>query len=59
MSGNKETWQLCPKCSGQGHVNKPPYIAGDQHSWVAGNTGGYQCPVCAGRGMVALAGDAE
>ncbi len=45
-------WQTCPKCGGQGHVGKPPYIAGDQHSWVTGNTGGYECPVCHGSGMV-------
>lgn len=45
-------WQTCPKCGGQGYVNKPPYIAGDQESWVANNTGGFKCPVCHGFKMV-------
>jgi ssDNA-binding Zn-finger/Zn-ribbon topoisomerase 1 len=43
---------LCPKCGGQKHVQKPPYIAGDQHSWVANNTGGFTCPVCNGTGWI-------
>jgi rRNA maturation protein Nop10 len=46
------SYQICPKCGGQKHVNKPPYIGGDQHTWVAGNTEGYKCPVCDGRGVI-------
>ena len=45
---------LCPKCGGQGHVNKPPWIAGDQPTWMSTNTGGYTCPVCHGIGYLEL-----
>ncbi len=27
-------YQLCPKCSGQGIINKPPYVTGDVTEWV-------------------------
>lgn len=43
--------QVCPKCSGQGHVLKPPYVPGDQPSWVATNTATYVCRICLGSGL--------
>lgn len=48
----KQTIELCPKCGGQGHVEKPPWVAGDRDQWVSNNTGGYTCPVCNGSGIV-------
>jgi RecJ-like exonuclease len=44
--------QRCPVCHGQGHVQKPPWVAGDQHSWASNSTGGYVCRVCRGKGVV-------
>lgn len=45
-------YQTCPKCNGQKIVNTPPWVGGDQESYLGGNTGTYQCPVCRGLGMV-------
>lgn len=45
-------WQACPVCHGQGFLNKPPWVAGDQHSWLASNTQTYTCQACNGGGMV-------
>lgn len=28
----------CPKCGGQGTVQKPPWVAGDQTGWVSSTT---------------------
>jgi RNA polymerase subunit RPABC4/transcription elongation factor Spt4 len=47
--------QVCPKCGGQGFVAKPPWVAGDQHSWPSVDTGSYSCPVCHGAKVVARA----
>lgn len=38
-------WQVCPKCSGQGTVSKPPYLAGDINHWSC-SQGQYECNVC-------------
>lgn len=49
---------LCPLCSGQKTVSKPPYIAGDINTWVSYGTGDlYQCPTCNGRGYVRIDDD--
>jgi hypothetical protein len=42
----------CPVCNGQGTVNRPPYIAGDQESWVDSSVGPYQCRACNGSGII-------
>lgn len=45
-------YQTCPKCGGQGFVAKPPWVAGDQHSWPATDTGNHSCPVCSGAKLI-------
>lgn len=43
----------CPVCHGQGTVSKPPYIAGDQQTWIASNAWDkFPCPACNGQGIV-------
>ncbi len=46
--------ELCPKCFGQRHVNQPPYVPGDQPTWVSNDTRSHPCPVCRGSGYVAV-----
>lgn len=45
--------QICPKCNGQGVVNKPPWIAGDQDTWTSTNTT-HLCDVCNGSKVLYL-----
>ncbi|MFH1527256.1 MAG: hypothetical protein ABIG69_11505 [Bacteroidota bacterium] len=40
-------WQKCPKCDGQGIVSKPPWIAGDQETWMDTQTS-HTCNLCNG-----------
>lgn len=40
-------YQLCPKCNGQGIVNKPPWVAGDQNTWTS-TAASFPCDVCNG-----------
>ena len=40
-------YQLCPKCSGQGIVSKPPWVAGDVYQWSSTQTS-FPCDVCGG-----------
>jgi len=42
----------CPVCDGQGLVNRPPWVAGDQKEWVASSVGPWLCKVCQGTGIV-------
>jgi len=42
----------CPCCDGMGKRLRPPYVAGDQDSWVASGTGLYDCVACGGTGIV-------
>ncbi len=42
----------CPVCNGAGHLNRPPWIAGDQESWVANEIRTYPCSACDGTGIV-------
>lgn len=42
----------CPVCLGQKHVSKPPRVAGDVPTFLAGDTGTYPCPACAATGIV-------
>ena len=39
------TWQVCPKCNGQGLVSKPSWIAGDVVTWVSSEAI-HTCDVC-------------
>jgi Zn finger protein HypA/HybF involved in hydrogenase expression len=43
---------LCPNCHGQKTVSKPPYIAGDQETWTAGDSKLYPCPTCNATGYI-------
>lgn len=47
----KQPWK-CPVCDGQGHVIKPPWVAGDLHEWTAYSTASNQCRACNGTGIV-------
>jgi hypothetical protein len=42
----------CPTCGGQKTVQKPPWVAGDQQTWVSGDTTLYPCPSCNGSGIL-------
>lgn len=42
----------CPTCHGHGTVQKPPWVAGDQTTWVSTTTGSYPCRCCNGTGIV-------
>ena len=44
-------WQLCPKCTGQGKVSKPPYVAGDVQQWCSSSTS-FVCDMCNGQGKI-------
>lgn len=44
----------CPTCHGQKTVQKPPWIAGDQGTWVASNLNLYPCPTCDASGIVLI-----
>ena len=48
------TVSLCPKCSGQGTVSKPPFVDGDVNNWVDDCCGGYTCKVCNGSGYLVM-----
>ena len=43
---------LCPNCNGQRTVSRPPHVAGDQDTWISGNTGPYPCPTCDAKGYI-------
>ena len=49
---NIEQPYVCPKCKGQGKVQTPPWIAGDQETYVANSIELYNCPVCKGKGVL-------
>jgi DnaJ-class molecular chaperone len=42
----------CPVCNGQGKVQTPPWLPGDQDTWSAGNIEVYECRVCNGTGVI-------
>ena len=46
------TLYKCPVCNGQGSVNRPPWVAGDQQEWSDTNTGPYLCQACQGTGIL-------
>lgn len=47
-------WQLCPKCSGQGTVSKPPRLAGDISRW-SDSVGQHKCNLCGGKMIISIA----
>lgn len=49
-------WQLCPKCNGQGMVEKPTYVAGDVHQWIS-TASVYVCDVCNGAKVLQTLGN--
>ena len=49
----------CPVCDGQGTVNKPSWVAGDQHEYTAAGCGPYPCRACGGTGIIWAANDVE
>lgn len=49
----------CPVCNGHGTVSRPPWVAGDQPSWVDTGTTPYSCPACQGKGLVWRSGAPE
>lgn len=46
------TLHICPKCSGQGHVLMPPWVAGDQLTYSTADVKTYDCPACGGSGIL-------
>lgn len=42
----------CPVCNGQGKVQVPPGIAGDQSTYVAAEVRLYDCRACKGTGIL-------
>lgn len=51
--------QLCPKCDGQGHVSKPPWVPGDQDGWMSTSTTSYPCLLCGGTGVYTAGREGE
>jgi len=51
------SYQKCPVCDGTGLVSKPPWIAGDQHTWSTTNAAPYPCKACSGSGLLELKSD--
>lgn len=53
MSISKDEFpRCCPVCNGYGKVSKPPWVAGDQHTWTSGDTALHECPACQGTGIL-------
>ena len=44
-------WQICPKCTGQGLVSKPTYLAGDINSWASSQIS-HTCNLCKGKMII-------
>lgn len=44
-------WQKCPKCDGQGHLSKPPWVAGDVNEWSS-TSASHLCDVCYGAKII-------
>ena len=42
----------CPVCHGGQTVQKPPWVAGDQPTWVSAGTAQYPCLSCNGSGIL-------
>lgn len=48
---NSREYQKCPVCDGQGILNKPEWVAGDQETWVS-NKPTYTCHLCKGKQII-------
>lgn len=47
------TPHTCPVCNGQGKVSRPPYIPGNQESWMSSDPfQTFDCRACTGTGIV-------
>ena len=42
----------CPRCDGQGHTHRPPWVAGDAEGWSSTTTNTHPCPPCNGTGIL-------
>ena len=42
----------CPVCQGCGTVSRPPWIAGDQETWVSSSAEIFPCKACGGTGLI-------
>ncbi len=51
---NPPTLVKCPVCDGQGTVSRPPWVAGDQPTWIDTQTAPYPCKACHGKGAVLI-----
>lgn len=50
---SKSIPHCCPVCNGAGTVSRPPYVTGDQPSWVSSSScSSYPCTACHGTGIV-------
>ena len=49
-------YQLCPKCHGQGIIQKPPWVQGDVYTWVS-TSSSYICDVCNGAKLLLVPED--
>jgi DnaJ-class molecular chaperone len=49
-------YQLCPKCNGQGTVQKPPWVQGDVNEW-ASTSSSHICDVCRGAKLLLVLED--
>lgn len=48
---DKETYQKCPICEGQGVVSRPAGIPVDQPTFTTGEAGPWECRACNGVGL--------
>jgi len=54
----KDYYQLCPKCSGQGTVTKPPYVPGDVDGWITSQSA-WTCDICNGDKTILVSSQKE
>ena len=48
----KKIIHSCPVCCGQGKVQRPPWVGGDQETWSSAGTELYECRACKGTGII-------
>jgi DnaJ-class molecular chaperone len=48
---NRQEWQICPLCYGQGIVSKPSWVSGDVNTWISNQTS-YICHLCNGAKVI-------
>lgn len=42
----------CPVCDGAGHTARPPWVPGDQPTWMSSGYETHPCRACDGSGIV-------